>query len=186
MRTPYRTVKGNHPGGGVPQEEYDRVRSLLGWLTLPTFYISWVDSNSRWLKSAWYADWYDEQRDTHFAIAIYWEQYSWASRTNMYVEMTEKRSGMDKTHSSNTFRPVGYWTVEITSPFYILNNETVFVLSNWWKLIWNLNTNNTEIISDSTIPEWSIELTWGVRIENINVNRTTWSNAHYEWQIVLK
>lgn len=185
MRTPYRTIKWNHSTWGVPQEEYDRVRSLLGGLTLPTFYISWVDSDSRWLKSAWYADWYDEQRDIHFAIAIYWEQYSWAGRTNMYVEMTEKRSGMDKTHSSNTFTPVGYWTVERTSPFYILNNETVFVLTNWWKLVWDLNTNSTEIISDSTIPEWSIELTWGVRIENINVNRTTWSNAHYEWQIVL-
>lgn len=186
MRTPYRTIKWNHSTWGVPQEEYDRVRSLLWGLKLPGFYISSGSSSSYWLKSAWYADWYDEQRDIHFAIAIYWEKYSWGSRTNMYVEKTEKRSGMDKTHSSKTFTPVGYWTVERTSPFYILNNETVFVLTNWWKLVWDLNTNSTEIISDSTIPEWSIELTWGVRIENINVNRTAWSNAHYEWQIVLK
>ena len=23
MRTPYRSIKGDYPGGGVPQEEYD-------------------------------------------------------------------------------------------------------------------------------------------------------------------
>lgn len=43
MRTPYRTVKGNHPGGGVPQEEYDRVveelenkKALLSWAVITT------------------------------------------------------------------------------------------------------------------------------------------------------
>lgn len=94
MRTPYRTIKGNHSTWGVPQEEYDRVveeynnykswtEKLLSWVILKVINWNWWWTGYTplwWWTSKLYVIW-----DNMFSIWSVWVK-SRSSRWNLDVD----------------------------------------------------------------------------------------------------
>ena len=195
MRTPYRTVKGNHPWGGVPQEEYDRVvaelekktqeynakSALVSGITIEPFTVLWwwCLSNVLWYVSR-------TESNQNYCFAIYKTES--CSGYDLYLSASWSRKGTwNFTHTSSDSGQTYWWYVYslyMDSWFY-KNGTTIMCFArfryNWssandriYKVTRNYKTSNRPVMTiisaeQEVVPEWYTEITWNEWVQSIGI-----------------